>query len=238
LAYIDPTGLCSVKEGDDAATDDPGEPCVAPGDTSTTVTDTAPPVDYQNSDIGSEDFLGLTFYSDVFGSSGGGQPSRACVSSALRSVIARGEGTGGQPGGGYGTLVRGTVIRTPAQFRNLIGTRNAQIANPGALTGHPNILVQVQPGLNSTAFGRYQIIAGTARANGFNDFSPAGQDAAANTLMQGRGMINLALAGNIQQAIRAGGSIWASLPGSPYGQPTISMNTALTTYNQAVSNCH
>ncbi len=57
LAYIDPTGLCSVKEGDTDATDDPGEPCVAPGDTSTTVTDTAPPVNYAWSESD------LTFFS-------------------------------------------------------------------------------------------------------------------------------------------------------------------------------
>ena len=38
LSYVDPTGNCSVKAGDSAATDDPGPPCVAPGGTSVTVT--------------------------------------------------------------------------------------------------------------------------------------------------------------------------------------------------------
>jgi RHS repeat-associated protein len=38
LSYIDPSGNCSVKAGASAATDDPGEPCVAPGGTSVTVT--------------------------------------------------------------------------------------------------------------------------------------------------------------------------------------------------------
>jgi RHS repeat-associated protein len=37
LVYFDPSGLCSIKPGSTAATDDPGEPCVAPGNTSVTV---------------------------------------------------------------------------------------------------------------------------------------------------------------------------------------------------------
>ena len=37
LSFIDPTGNCSVKAGASAATDDPNEPCVKPGDTSVTV---------------------------------------------------------------------------------------------------------------------------------------------------------------------------------------------------------
>jgi hypothetical protein len=67
LAYMDPTGLCSVKEGDDAATDDPGEPCVAPGDTSTTVTDTAPQVPFDSSGFEDQDFLSALFSSDSCG---------------------------------------------------------------------------------------------------------------------------------------------------------------------------
>jgi RHS repeat-associated protein len=44
LRLVDPNGLCSVKAGASAATDDPGEACVAPGDTSVTVTaDVRPP---------------------------------------------------------------------------------------------------------------------------------------------------------------------------------------------------
>ena len=37
LSFFDPSGRCSVKAGDSAATDDPGEPCVKQGDTSVTV---------------------------------------------------------------------------------------------------------------------------------------------------------------------------------------------------------
>src|SRR4051794_27392347 len=55
------------------------------------------------------------------------------------------------------------------------------------------------------ALGRYQILIDTAKSYGFTDFSPAGQDAAANVLMERRGMVKAALQGNIAQAIRNGG---------------------------------
>jgi muramidase (phage lysozyme) len=153
--------------------------------------------------------------------------------------VASGEGTDRKPGGGYGTIVGGTVLSVPPgliQNADITGwnTKNIQIADPQDLTGHPNILVQVGPGLKSTAFGRYQILAGTAKSDGFTNFSPAGQDAAANTLMSNRGMVNAAIRGNIRQAIQKGGNEWASLPGSPYGQPTISMDSALQTYGQTI----
>jgi RHS repeat-associated protein len=166
-------------------------------------------------------------------------PKKGCVESALRAVVASGEGTDRKPGGGYGTIVGGTVLSVPPgliENADITGwnTKNIQIADPQDLTGHPNILVQVGPGLKSTAFGRYQILAGTAKSNGFSNFSPAGQDAAANTLMSNRGMVNAAMQGNIQGAIQKGGKEWASLPGSPYGQPTISMDSALQTYGQTI----
>ena len=37
LANVGPLGNCSIKEGDTEATDDPGAPCVAGGDTSVSV---------------------------------------------------------------------------------------------------------------------------------------------------------------------------------------------------------
>ena len=160
-------------------------------------------------------------------------PSKACVQQALRAVVAAGE-TPGAPNNGYGTVVKGTVISAPASTGISPGTKNAQLADPSSLTGHPNILVQVGPGLRSTAFGRYQILSGNAKSYGFNDFSPAGQDAAANSLMDKRGMVSAAMNGNIQQAIQDGGREWARLPGSAYGQPTQSMDNALQTYGSTI----
>jgi RHS repeat-associated protein len=42
LVYVDPTGNCSIKEGENYASDDPGSPCVEPGHTRVTVRDFAP----------------------------------------------------------------------------------------------------------------------------------------------------------------------------------------------------
>lgn len=164
-----------------------------------------------------------------------------CIAAALREVIASGEVPANAPNDGYGTVVQGQVIASP-QFPALVGTRNAQIApgDLGNLNGNPGILVRVRPGgpgqppLNSTAFGRYQINAPTARDFGFTDFSPAGQDAAATTLMQNNGMLAAALAGNFAQAMQLGGRTWASLPGSGYGQPTMTMWQAETVFQNAV----
>jgi RHS repeat-associated protein len=66
LVFVDPTGTCSVKEGDTAATDDPGSPCVSPGDTGTTVTAAAPQAPYDQADY-SFGGTGVTFSTTVFG---------------------------------------------------------------------------------------------------------------------------------------------------------------------------
>ena len=123
--------------------------------------------------------------------------SGACLGAALREVVASGE-TPGEPNNGYGTVVHGQVIAAPDQFADLIGTTNAHIEDPGALTGHPNILVQVRPGLRSTAFGRYQIIHGSAQ--GMTDFSASGQDAYANGQLRRRGVMTAARNGDFSGA--------------------------------------
>jgi hypothetical protein len=159
---------------------------------------------------------------------------KPCLLSSLRAVVASGE-VPGEPNFGYGTLVRGMVIAAPPEFSDLIGTRNAHIDDPGALNGHPHILVQVAPGLRSTAFGRYQILAGSA--GNMTDFSPAGQDAYANAKLESRGAVRDASKGNIQEALADAGREWASLPGSPYGQPTLSLARAVQTFLTAAEGC-
>ncbi len=49
----------------------------------------------------------------------------------------------------YNTVVKGTVIRSPNN-PSLVGRRNVTITD---FSQHPNILVNVGPGLNSTAAG-------------------------------------------------------------------------------------
>jgi RHS repeat-associated protein len=220
LMFVDPNGLyCAWEDG--TSDDDPSDGGASHGDCDAQGghwTDQSNPCHGADGCVATFDW---------------NPPTKPCVQQALRAVVAAGE-TPGEPNNGYGTVVKGTVISAPASTGISPGTKNAQIADPSSLTGHPNILVQVGPGLRSTAFGRYQILSGTAKSYGFTDFSPAGQDAAADTLMDKRGMVTAAMNGNIRQAIQNGGREWASLPGSPYGQPTQSMNSALQTYGSTI----
>lgn len=98
---------------------------------------------------------------------------------------------------------------------------------------HPNI-VHTAGSLKSTAAGAYQFLKRTwdevAEALGLPDFSPLMQDTAAVYLIRRRGALADVLAGNIKAAISKCGKEWASLPGSPYGQPTRTLEQALATY--------
>ena len=82
-------------------------------------------------------------------------------------------------------------------------------------TGRPN---------KTSAAGRYQFRAQTwdeaARAVGARDFGALNQDLAALYLMERRGALDDVLAGRHAEAQRKLAPEWASLPGSPYPQPT------------------
>ena len=100
---------------------------------------------------------------------------------------------------------------------------------------HPN-LVHTIGALKSTAAGAYQFLGSTwgacQRALDLPDFSPASQDLAAVWLISNRGALDDVIAGRIEQAIGKCAHEWASLPGSPYGQPTRTLSQALDTYAQ------
>lgn len=100
---------------------------------------------------------------------------------------------------------------------------------------HPRKRVWIERyGVWSTAAGAYQFIASTwdeMRAKyGLPDFSPASQDRAAVGLLIRRKALDDVIAGRIEQAIEKCRLEWASLPGSPYGQRTESMQRVLDTY--------
>ncbi|MBP8102105.1 MAG: hypothetical protein KAY54_09495, partial [Burkholderiaceae bacterium] len=61
-------------------------------------------------------------------------------------------------------------------------------------------------------------------------FTPAEQDLAAVFLIQRRGALDDVLEGRIEDAIAKCGREWASLPGSPYGQPVMTLEKAMRTY--------
>jgi len=88
--------------------------------------------------------------------------------------------------------------------------------------------------ITSTAAGAYQFLARTwdecAAALGLADFSPQSQDLAAVFLVARRRAIDDVLAGRIEAAIAKCAREWASLPGSPYGQPTKTLEQALDLY--------
>jgi tape measure domain-containing protein len=92
--------------------------------------------------------------------------------------------------------------------------------------------------ITSTAAGRYQFLGGTwervAAKLGLSDFGPESQDLAAIQLMKERGMLGPLGRGDIAGALTAGNGEWASLPGSPYGQPTQKAATLIEAYNAAL----
>jgi muramidase (phage lysozyme) len=100
---------------------------------------------------------------------------------------------------------------------------------------HPQESVTVGS-LTSSAAGAYQFLSKTwddiSHKYGFEDFSPANQDQAAVALIARRGALEDVKAGRLDAAIRKCAREWASLPYSPYGQPTISIAEASTTFEQ------
>lgn len=103
-------------------------------------------------------------------------------------------------------------------------------------TKHPAIYV---PTANSDAAGRYQFLSSTYNSDaaklGLTDFSPASQDKAALYEVQQKGALGDVDSGNTQSAILKCNTVWASFPGSPYGQPTKTMPELLAFYNQRLA---
>lgn len=83
----------------------------------------------------------------------------------------------------------------------------------------------------TTAAGAYQFLGSTwddvSKSLGLKDFSPANQDKAAIELIRRAGALDNVLTGDFQGAINKLGSVWASLPSSPYAQPKRTMDGLL-----------
>lgn len=90
--------------------------------------------------------------------------------------------------------------------------------------------------LTSSAAGAYQFLErtwdGLVKQYGFKDFSPGNQDLGAIALIAGRGALQDVIAGRFETAVRKCNKEWASLPASPYGQPTVTMSKARALYLQ------
>lgn len=117
-------------------------------------------------------------------------------------------------------------------YRTLFGGTLSQ-----NLESHPNKkITKVLAGksITSTAAGAYQFIYRTwiecAKALDLKDFSPQSQDLAAVYLINRRKALDDVIAGYFEQAIQKCNKEWASLPGSPYGQPVLTIDKAKEVY--------
>ena len=117
-------------------------------------------------------------------------------------------------GAGYHTLFGGEQFESLADHPRYKVTRN--------LGGKP---------IMSSAAGAYQFLSSTwdecAKALHLDDFSERSQDLAALFLIDRRKALDFVIVGQWENAIAACNREWASLPGSPYGQPTHSMSKCL-----------
>ncbi len=99
---------------------------------------------------------------------------------------------------------------------------------------HPNKLIRLSSSLSSTAAGRYQILHRFWRVYqsrlGLPDFSPLSQDLYAIQQLKEQGALGRIQAGEFEKSVLRCNNIWASLPGSPYGQHTYSMDEMKAIY--------
>lgn len=133
---------------------------------------------------------------------------------AFLDMIAHSEGTAGHGDDGYNVLVGGELFTGYAD--------------------HPRRLVQIRPGLASTAAGRYQLLAryfdDYKQLLSLHDFEPVSQDLIAIQQIRECHALGRIQAGEIAQAIAACAHIWASLPGAGYGQHENRLGTLLAAY--------
>lgn len=136
------------------------------------------------------------------------------------------EGTSGP--NGYRTMFTGKLF--DVDDPNLSTYKYAdhpRIANSSYIGGKP---------ITSTAAGAYQFLTTTwdecKKATGVTDFSPESQDKGCIYLIKRRQALDDVKAGRFEQAVVKCKTIWASLPGSPYGQNPKGYDVALNYYKQ------
>ena len=100
----------------------------------------------------------------------------------------------------------------------------------GSFADHPRKYIRRKSGtkyITSSAAGAYQFLAKTwddcAATLDLQDFSPTSQDRAAVYLIHRAGATTDVKAGRLDRAVKKCNRTWASLPGSPFGQPVVTM---------------
>jgi muramidase (phage lysozyme) len=151
---------------------------------------------------------------------------------AFLDLIAFSEGTSTHlltTNDGYDVLVSG--IHGPSVFTDYA---DHPFASGGSVT------VRESPLLISTAAGRYQLLARYWHVYRVQldlpDYGPASQDAVALQQIKERGAQAHIESGDIEGAIKACSSIWASLPGNDYGQGGKSMVELVAKYQELAVN--
>jgi muramidase (phage lysozyme) len=137
---------------------------------------------------------------------------------AFLRVIRAGEGTSDHDG--YRRLFGGELVNDLHEHPRKPVTRK--------LGGRP---------ITSTAAGAYQFLSRTwdecRSALALDNFGPASQDLAAVFLIKRRSALEHVIAGRLESAIAACSKEWASLPGSPYGQPVKTILQCRAVYEAA-----
>lgn len=91
----------------------------------------------------------------------------------------------------------------------------------------------------TTAAGAYQFLGGTwnemKNALGLKDFSQKNQDIAAIGLLDRAGALGHVMTGNVKGFVDSAKGTWASFPGSPYNQPTKSMDFVQSAWNSPIT---
>jgi muramidase (phage lysozyme) len=127
-----------------------------------------------------------------------------------------------------------TITESDNGYNVLVGSTPSHPLLFDSYADHPRIL---NAELDSTAAGRYQLLAKYFDAYKqllkLSDFSPTSQDLiAVQQITERRAMADIA-AGNIITAILKCSTIWASLPGAPYGQRQNKLSDLLAEYQKA-----
>jgi lysozyme len=121
-------------------------------------------------------------------------------------------------------------------FNYLFGSRPDNDIRFCSFAKHPNIK-RPFGSTYSTAAGAYQFLYKTwievAKKLKLTDFSPESQTIAAIEKIRERGALQLVLDGKFVEAVKKCAKEWASLPYSPYGQPTRTIAQARESYLEA-----
>jgi muramidase (phage lysozyme) len=126
------------------------------------------------------------------------------------------------------------IDETDSGYNVLCGATASNPLTFPSYASHPDILNQA---LDSTAAGLYQINYPTwqtlSRQTGLTDFSPSTQDSMALQLVSNKGALSDVDAGNFASAVQKCSGVWASLPGNSYGQPTNTLATLQSWFENA-----